>query len=175
MVTFEIQGPLKYYLQFSVWTWSLTGPKQLNWSSEVRSKVWEIDRTGPMVQFQVQEIYLPNLTKLDHGITSCGMVRFTNTQTSQHTPWGSTLPKKRKEKMKGRTRKKWNDHPLELNIPKCDPPKHPKIPKKKLPSSKSRSKNLLDPDLAPTKFCTPTTLPVTPLDLRSVQLDEINN
>ena len=56
------------------------------------------------------------------------------------------------------TWKKWNDHPLELNIPKCDPPKHPKIPKKKLPSSKSRSKNLPNPDLAPTKFCTPTTL-----------------
>jgi hypothetical protein len=59
------------------------------------------------------------------------MARLTNIRISQHTPWGSTLPKrKNRKKMKGRTREKWNnDHPLELNIPKCDQPKHPKIPK----------------------------------------------
>ena len=58
------------YLRFSVRTWSLTGPNQLNRFSEVRSKVQEIDRTGPVVRFQVQEICLPNLTKPDRGITT---------------------------------------------------------------------------------------------------------
>ena len=59
------------YLRFSVQTWSLTRPNQLNRSSEVWSKVQKIDRTGPMVWFQVQEICLLNSTKLDRGITSC--------------------------------------------------------------------------------------------------------
>src|SRR5882762_4421957 len=36
---------------------------------------------------------------------------------------------KKQKKKKGRTREKRNnDHPLKLNIPKCDQPKHPKIP-----------------------------------------------
>ena len=59
------------YLRFLVRTWSLTGPNWLNRSSEVWSKVQKINRTGPMVQFQVQEICLLNLTKLDCGITIC--------------------------------------------------------------------------------------------------------
>ena len=47
------------------------------------------------------------------------------------------------EKMNGRTREKWNnDHPLELNIPKCDQPKHPKNTKRNFPQSKPRSKNM---------------------------------
>jgi hypothetical protein len=35
----------------------------------------------------------------------------------------------RKEQKNKRNDKRKNDHPLELNIPKCDQPKHPKIPK----------------------------------------------
>jgi hypothetical protein len=61
--------------------------------------------------------------------------------------------------MKGRTKETKIDHPLELNIPKCDPPKHSKVPKIKLPSSKSRSKNLPNPNPGPTKFRTPVLNP----------------
>ena len=59
-----------HYFRFSVWTYTLTGLNQLNWSSEVWSKVQQVDRTGPQVWFQVQQIYLTNLTRLYHGITS---------------------------------------------------------------------------------------------------------
>jgi len=38
------------------------------------------------------------------------------------------MPKEKNRKMKGM--KKNNDHPLELNIPKCDQ-QHPKIPKRR--------------------------------------------
>ena len=59
-----------HYFRFLVWTYTLTGLNQLNWSSEVWSKVQQVDRTGPQVWFQVQQIYLTNLTRLYHGITS---------------------------------------------------------------------------------------------------------
>jgi hypothetical protein len=58
--------------------------------------------------------------------------------------------------MKGRTKEEEEkNHLMEQNILKCDPPKHFKIPKMKLPSSKSRSKNLPNSNLAPMKFHTP--------------------
>jgi hypothetical protein len=38
------------------------------------------------------------------------------------------MPKEENRKNE-RKEKRNNDHPLELNIPKCDQPKHPKIPK----------------------------------------------
>jgi len=60
----------------------------------------------------------------------CGVARLTNIQISQHTPWGSTLPKKRTEKKEWQEKK--NDHPLEPYIPNCDQPKHPKILKTSL-------------------------------------------
>jgi hypothetical protein len=37
--------------------------------------------------------------------------------------------KKQKKNERKDKRKRNNDHPLELNIPKCDQPKHPKTPK----------------------------------------------
>jgi len=43
---------------------------------------------------------------------------------ARHCQREKTEKHERKDK-----RKRNNDHPLELNIPKCDQPKHPKIPK----------------------------------------------
>ena len=59
-----------HYFQFLVWTYTLTGPNQLKRSSKVRSKVQQADRTRPQVQFQVQQICLTNLTRLDCSITN---------------------------------------------------------------------------------------------------------
>jgi hypothetical protein len=42
--------------------------------------------------------------------------------------------KEQKNKRKDK-RKRSDDHPLELNIPKCDQPKHPKIPKETSPKA----------------------------------------
>jgi hypothetical protein len=53
-----------------------------------------------------------------------------------------TLPKKKNRKNERKDRRKRNnDQPLELNILKCDQPKHPKIPKE-TPQSKPRSNNI---------------------------------
>jgi len=81
-----------------------------------------------------------------------------------NTPPEAQHSQKEETETKGMTaRKRNNNHPLELNIPKSDWPKHPKIPRRKLPSSKPRS----NPNPAPTKFHTPilkpTTLQVTPI------------
>ena len=63
----------------------------------------------------------------------CGVARLTTTQISQHTPWGLTLPKKKRKKERNDKRKR-NDHPLEPHIPKCDQPKHPN----RLPSKQTK-------------------------------------
>ena len=85
----------------------------------------------------------------------CGVARLTTIQISQHTPWGSTLPKKKTKKNERNDKRKRNDHPLEPHKPKCDQPKHPK----NFPQSKPRSKNTnvlsQNPNPAPTKFRTP--------------------
>lgn len=63
----------------------------------------------------------------------CGVVRLIHTCTwiSQYILWGLVdTPKEKNRKMKGRTRK-WSDQPLELNIPKCNQPKHFKILKRR--------------------------------------------
>ena len=90
----------------------------------------------------------------------CGVARLTTTQIFQHTPWGSTLPKKR-TKMKGMTREKetitpWN-HTYQSVTNQSTP--------KNFPQSKPRSKNTKvfsqNPNAAPTKFRTPVLKPTT--------------
>ena len=56
-VTFWHKYSGKYicYLQFLVRTWNLTGLNQLNWSSEVRSKVQKINGTRPRHHYYRQD------------------------------------------------------------------------------------------------------------------------
>ena len=73
----------------------------------------------------------------------CGVARLTNTRTSQHTPWGLTLPKRknRKKWKEGQEKKKWWSPPGTEHT-KVWPTKAPQNTKRNFPQSKPRSKNM---------------------------------
>ena len=114
---FSTHGMLKLMLPCELRTWK---------SNKWHCKRWCKYRMGHAHSTVCVCIYL-----------CCGVARLTKTRISQHTPWGSTLLKK-KRKNKQRNDRKYMINPLIQNISKTkksDQPKHPKNTRENFPQA----------------------------------------